>query len=317
MAPPDEEWLANRFHAQRPRLQAVARRILGSAVEAEDAVQEAWLRLSRSDAASIENLEAWLTTVVSRVCLDQLRRRKVRGEKELDEEALAPLAPEAEPGAVRELLLAESVEQAMILVLDRLAPAERVAFVLHDLFDLPFADIARILDRTAESVRQLASRARKRVQVAREGPADVGQDRRRIVEAFLAASRQGDLSGLLQLLDAQVALKADPLAVQTALANRVQGAPLLGPHTRGAAAVAEAFRGKAHGARLALVGGEVGAAWVHEGRVRAAFIFKIQGHRIREIDLVMEPARLEALAVQLMAGRRYFLVCYDIRDPSD
>ena len=175
--------------------------MLGSSAEAEDAVQEAWLRLSRADSSSIDNLGAWLTTVVARVSLDQLRRRKVRGEEEqLDEEALVPAALENSVEPDHELLLAESVEQAMILVLDRLAPAERVAYVLHDLFDLPIGDIASILERSEESARQLASRARRRVRIARESGQVHNRNNRQVVEAFLAASRLGDFSALLRLL---------------------------------------------------------------------------------------------------------------------
>ncbi len=237
---------------------------------------------------------------MARVCLDQLRRRKVRGqEEELDEEALVPAAMEGALEPDRELLLAESVEQAMILVLDRLAPAERVAYVLHDLFDLPFRDIAGILERSEENVRQLASRARRRVRIAREGGRVYNRNNRQVVEAFLAASRLGDFSALLRLLDPQVVLKADALAVQIAASNRAKGAPLLGPEVKGPEVVAKAFSGRARGARLAMVAGEVGAVWFDEV-VRAAFIYKVKSGLVQEIEIVMEPVRLQAMSVSLL-----------------
>ncbi len=296
----DDEWLAKRFQEQRPRLKSVAQRMLGSSAEAEDAVQEAWLRLSRADSSSIDNLGAWLTTVVARVSLDQLRRRKVRGEEEqLDEEALVPAALENAVEPDHELLLAESVEQAMILVLDRLAPAERVAYVLHDLFDLPFGDIASILERSEESARQLASRARRRVRIARESGQVHNRNNRQVVEAFLAASRLGDFSALLRLLDPQVVLKADAIAVQIAASNRAKGAPLFEPEVKGPEHVAKAFSGRARGARLAMVAGEVGAVWFDEV-VRAVFIYKVKTGLVQEIEIVMEPGRLQAMSISLL-----------------
>jgi hypothetical protein len=199
------------------------------------------------------------------VSLDRLRRRKVRGEEEqLDEEALVPEALEGAVKPDHELFLAESVEQAMILVLDRLAPAERVAYVLHDLFDLPFGDIAVILERSEENARQLASRARRRVRIARETGQVYNRNNRQVVEAFLAASRLGDFSALLRLLDPRVVLKADAIAVQIAASNRAKGGPLLEPEVKGPEAVAKAVSGSSWGARLAMVAGEVGAVWFEE-----------------------------------------------------
>jgi len=273
--------------------------MLGSSAEAEDAVQEAWLRLSRADSSSIDDLGAWLTTVVARVCLDQLRRRKVRGEEELDEEAVVPAALEGAVEPDHELLLAESVEQAMILVLDRLAPAERVAYVLHDLFDLPFGDIGGILERSEENARQLASRARRRVRIAREGGQVHNRNNQRVVEAFLAASRLGDFSALLRLLDPHVVLKADAIAVQIAASNRAKGGPLLEPEVKGPEAVAMALSGRSRGARLAMVAGEVGAVWFEEV-VRAAFIYKVKSGLVQQIEIVMEPVRLQAMSVSLL-----------------
>jgi RNA polymerase sigma factor (sigma-70 family) len=298
MTDPHNQWLAERFQEARPRLIALAFRILGSTAEAEDAVQEAWLRLSRVDGSSILNVGGWLTTVVARVCLDLLRRRKRRNEEELDELALEPVADDGEADPEREALLAESVGQAMLLVLDRLTPAERVAFVLHDMFDLPFSDIAMILERSEESVRQLASRGRRRVQAARGEGRQGPRAKREIVDAFLAASRQGDFSALLRLLDPQVVLSADLVAVKTAASNQPQ-APGLALEVVGAEAVANAFKGRARGARLVYVDGEPQAAWIHEGTVRALFMFSADAARITSIRVIMEPAALSAVNVVL------------------
>ncbi len=300
MTDPRSEWLAERFQEARPRLNALAFRMLGATGEAEDAVQEAWLRLAKVDGSSIQNLGSWLTTVVARVCLDLLRRRKVRNEEELDELALEPVADDGEANPEREALLAESVGQAMLLVLDRLAPAERVAFVLHDMFDLPFSDIATILERSEESVRQLASRGRRRVQAARGDDPPGSQGKREIVEAFLTASRQGDFSALLRLLDPQVILRADLVAVKTAAANQSNQAPVLAPEVIGAQAVAKAFKGRARGARLVYADGEPEAAWIHEGTVRALFVFTTKAARITSIRVVMEPVALSAIKISLM-----------------
>ncbi len=298
MAETDDNWLAGRFEEARPRMNAVARRLLGSASEADDAIQEAWLRLARSDASGIRDLTAWLTTVVARVCLDQLRRRKVRAEEDLDEEILPTGPAEEAPGPEKEALLAESVGQAMLLVLDRLTPAERVAFVLHDLFDLPFRDVASILERTEDGVRQLASRARRRVRLARGQEPSCRPGNRAVVEAFLTASRQGDFSALLALLHPKAVLKADAFALQAAAANQNQGAPLLEAEMRGAGAVAGAFKGRARGARLVLLNGRLGAAWIHEGKVRSLFDFSLEAGSITAIHVIMDPAALAATEVE-------------------
>ncbi|HXC64231.1 MAG TPA: sigma-70 family RNA polymerase sigma factor [bacterium] len=297
MADPLHENLADRFQAARPRLTALALRMLGSSGEAEDAVQEAWLRLSRTDASVIQNLDGWLTTVVARVCLDLLRRRKTRNEEELDESGLESLEDGGNANPEREALLAESVGQAMLLVLDRLPPAERVAFVLHDLFDLPFADVALVLERSEENVRKLASRGRKRIKDAKDRGREGGQGKREMVEAFLAASRKGDFSALLKLLDPNVVVRADLAAVSSAEANRTKGAPGLVPEAVGAQTAAETFLGKARGARLVYVNGEPAAAWIHEGVVRALFLFAAEAGRITGIRVVMEPEALGALQV--------------------
>src|SRR6266699_1157339 len=220
------EGLAQRFEAERGRLRGVAYRMLGSLGEAEDAVQEAWLRLSRADSGGIDNLEGWLTTVVARVCLDMLRSRKSRGEQPLDDQA--PVADRGHaPDPEEELLLADSVGLALLVVLDTLEPAERLAFVLHDMFDLSFDEIAAIVGRSPTAARQLASRARRRIQGAPTSPnADLTRQRE-VVDAFLAASRAGDFDGLLTLLDPDAVLRTDPAAVPPGAPTEIRGAAAL------------------------------------------------------------------------------------------
>src|SRR6185295_5898583 len=218
-------WMAERFETHRHRLEQVAQRILGSGGEAADAVQEAWLRFSRSDSQAVENLGGWLTTVVARICLDILRARTSRRE-EPDGDALSTAerhAPAADPE--QDARTADAVGIALMVVLDRLAPAERVAFVLHDLFDVSFDEIARIVDRSPVAARQLASRARRRVQGASSTESGDRTRQREVVEAFLAASRDGDFNALLALLDPQVVLRADRLAVEASAARVAAGAP--------------------------------------------------------------------------------------------
>jgi RNA polymerase sigma-70 factor (ECF subfamily) len=297
--------LPDRFEAHRAHLHAVAYRMLGSAGEADDAVQEAWLRLSRSDAGAVDNLGGWLTTVVARICLDVLRARKSRRE-----EPLAPDAGAAGAGGEglrpdAELQLADSIGVALLVVLETLAPAERIAFVLHDMFDVPFDDIAPIVGRNPTATRQLASRARRRVQGASPGADAHPSRQRRVVDAFLAASRNGDFAALLAALDPDVVLRADPLAVETAAAHAAQGAPVLMPEVRGARAVAGGFSGRARGARPALVGGLPGAVWAPGGVVQAAFAFSLANGKIVAIDIIMDPTRLRTLDP----------VVYDARQP--
>jgi RNA polymerase sigma-70 factor (ECF subfamily) len=285
----DGDWLAERFEAERARLRAVAYRMLGSTGEADDAVQEAWLRLSRADTAAVENLSGWLTTVVARVCLDMLRSRKARRE--------APLIAEGErlPDAAdpeHEALLAESVGSALLVVLQRLAPAERVAFVLHDLFGVSFDEIAGIVGRSPVAARQLASRARRRIQGAADDDpvADLARHQA-IVEAFFRASRGGDLQALLAVLDPDVALRGDEQA-------RRMGALEL----HGARAVAEQFTVWRMGvAQLALLDGVPGAVWAHKGRPRVVFSFTIEDGRIVGIEQVADPARLGRTKIELLA----------------
>src|SRR5215468_4081670 len=226
-----QEWLAERFEENRSRLRAVAYRMLGSLGEAEDAVQEAWLRLSRSDAGNIENLSAWLTTVVARVCLDVLRSRKSRGEESLGAQLQEPTGKKgAGSDPEQEAMLADSVGLALLVVLDRLAPAERVAFVLHDMFGVPFEEIAGITGRSADAARQLASRARRRVRGEHADTGDGPASRRRlarqraVAEAFLAASRAGDLTALLAVLDPDVVLHADASAMPPGFPSVLEGA---------------------------------------------------------------------------------------------
>jgi RNA polymerase sigma factor (sigma-70 family) len=291
-----DENLAAQFEANRQRLQSVAYRMLGSLTEAEDAVQETWIRLSRSDPDSIDNLEGWLTTVLSRVCLGVLRSRRNRPEESIvgDEPDAASEGPE------EQVLLAETLGPALLMVLDNLGPAERLAFVLHDLFAVPFEDIAPIVDRSPAAARQLASRARRRIQGIDEAHPGDRRRQQEIVEAFLAASRRGDLETLISLLDPEAVLRADRAAVRSATANRDRGAPLLAPEVRGGRAVAAALSGRAAAAQLALIEGTPGAVWAPGGRPRAIFAFRTIGDAVTEIEIITEPAVVKALQVELL-----------------
>lgn len=289
----DDEWLAERFEADRTRLQAVAYRLLGSASEADDAVQEAWLRLSRSDTSEVENLSGWLTTVVARVCLDMLRSRRSRREE--------PLALDGEfiPDAAdpeREAMLAESVGLAMLAVLRRLAPAERVAFVLHDVFGVSFEEIAGIVGRSPVAARQLASRGRRRVQGASEdGRAEDVARQRYIVEAFFRASRGGDFEALLAVLDPDVALRGDEAALRMGVQSGWLTSAL-----HGAKAVAEQFAGQAQAAQPALIDGVPGAVWAPGGTPRVVFGFTIQNGKVVEIELAADTERLSRLKIEIL-----------------
>jgi RNA polymerase sigma factor (sigma-70 family) len=271
---------AEQFERSRDHLRAVAYKMLGSRSEAEDAVQEAWLRLHRADTSEVLNLGGWLTTVVARVCLDQLRTRKARREEALD--ARLPVADRS--SFERDALLADAVGPALLVVLDTLDAAERLAFVLHDLFAVPFDEIARVVDRSPAAARQLASRARRRVQGAGVPSADVPV-RRRIVDAFLAASREGDFGALLAVLDPDVVLRADAAAVAAGAVAEV----------RGASAVAETFKGRARFAQAALIDGVPGAVWAAGGQVRAAFVFRFDGDRIVGVEIVMDPETIASM----------------------
>ena len=296
----EESWLAEQFHAHRTHLRAVAYRMLGSAPEADDAVQEAWLRLSRADARDVENLRAWLTTVVARVCLDMLRSRNTRREESLDTSSPDSAATIDESTPEREALLADSVGPALLLVLDTLAPAERIAFVLHDMFGVPFDEIAPIVGRSATATRQLASRARRRVQGTAAVPGANRDRQREIVSAFLAASRDGDFDRLLAVLDPDVVLRADQVAVDAAAARRVAGAPELSREVRGSLAVAKTFSGRAQAARLAVIDGAMGAAWAPGGQPRVVFAFAVAGEKIVGIDILADPETLRAIEVKLV-----------------
>jgi RNA polymerase sigma-70 factor (ECF subfamily) len=287
--------LTRRFEENREHLRRVAQRMLGSQNEADDAVQEAWLRVNRAGADGVENLGGWLTTVVARVCLDILRSRKSLREDPLD------VVGDERPAADEEVLLADSIGPALLVLLDTLGPAERVAFVLHDLFAMPFEEIAVIVGRSPAATRQLASRARRRVQGGAASPEGNRARQQEIVGAFLAASRKGDFEALLSLLHPDAILSADPLAVQAATANLSRGAPNLAPEIRGAHAVAETLRGRAQGALPALIDGVPGAAWVLRGQTRAAFVYTVENDCITSIELVMEPARLAQLQITLSA----------------
>ncbi len=273
--------LATRFEASREHLVSVAYRMLSSRAEAEEAVQEAWLRLHRSDASAIDNLTGWLTTVVARVSLDMLRSRATRRED--------PLAPhESTPGGpdpVDEALTADAVGLALLVVLDALEPAERLAFVLHDMFAVPFDEIAAIVGRSTDAARQLASRARRRVRGAATPEADLHLQRE-VVRAFLAASREGDFEALVSLLDPAAVVRSDAAAVAAGSE----------PTREGATAVAGMFIGRAREARLALLGATVGAIWAPGGTPRVAFAFTIVDGRITRIDVVADPDRIRALS---------------------
>jgi len=286
------DYLAERFEEHRTHLRAVAYRMLGSSSEVEDAVQEAWLRLSRTDATGIDNLGGWLTTVVARVSLDMLRSRQSRREEPFTPEAPEPVAT-GTPGSSpeHEALLADSVGLALLVVLDRLAPAERLAFVLHDMFAMPFEEIAPIVGRSAEAARQLASRARRRVRSG--GAPDPGLVRQReVVEAFIAALRGGDFEGLLAVLDPDLVVRADMPGPS--------GAP---SEIRGAAVWAKGAIAYGHLARLtrpALVNGAVGVVVAPQGRLVRALRFTIANGKITEIDVIGDPARLAGLDVAIV-----------------
>jgi len=284
--------LAGRFEAERSHLRAVAYRMLGSLSEADDAVQECWLRLSRADTNSIENLGAWLTTVVGRVCFDMLRARQSRREESLEayEPESVARPPEDVNDPEEETLLADSVGLALLVVLDRLNPAERLAFVLHDLFDVPFEEIAPIVNRSPTAARQLASRARRRVQGTGAVPDADLAPQRTVVDAFLAASRAGNFEALLTILDPEVVFRADRIAVATGSREEI----------RGAAFVARQFVGRAQAARPMLVDGAVGAVVAPRGRLFVALQVTIKGGKISAIDAIADPWHLGQLDRSLL-----------------
>jgi RNA polymerase sigma-70 factor (ECF subfamily) len=293
----ETDWLASQFEENRNHLRAVAFRMLGSLSEADDAVQEAWLKLSRSDANSIENLGGWLTTVVARVCLDMLRARNARREDALEEQvpeptsrqdtAKRPLDPE------QETMLAESVGLALLVVLDTLAPAERIAFVLHDLFAVPFEEIAALLGRSAAATRQLASRARRRVQGADMASSAELTTQRKVVDAFLSALRARDFNALVAVLDPEVVIRADSVAQPVEAMREVRGAE---NWARGAITAARGARV----ARAALIDGAVGLLIAPKGRLFRVLRFTLAGEKIASIEVIGDPERLRQLNLAVL-----------------
>lgn len=295
----DAQLLADRFEEHRGRLAAVAYRMLGSLAEAEDAVQEAWLKLSRSDTDDIHNLGGWLTTVVGRVCLDMLRSRTRRREEPLDDTFVPDpvVRPLSTIDPAQEVLQADAVGLALLVVLETLDPAERIAFVLHDMFAVPFDDIAPIVERSSAATRQLASRARRRVRGATpSGEPDHGRQRQ-VLDAFLAAARAGDFEALLAVLDPDVVLRAD--------SGRLTGGAAVSKVVRGAKPVAEQallFRRFALDAHFAMINGEVGVVGVHDGRPMSVMGVTVAGGRITGMYILADPERLARLGLPDLTG---------------
>ena len=292
----ERTWLAEQFEQSRPHLEAVAYGMLGTVSEAQDAVQEAWLRLDRSEADRISDLQGWLVTVVGRISLDMLRARKARREYAVGSWLPEPLVSAADEDPAGQAELADSLSLALLVVLESLSPAERLSFVLHDVFAVPFGEIGRIMGRTPDSARQLASRARRRVQAAPRPDPDLSRQRA-VVDAFLAAARSGDFAALLAVLDPDVVFRADA----------GPGSPLARPPVTGARAVAQQVLATApRFARLArpvLVNGEAGALFGSEGEPVAVLGFTITGGRIAALDLIADPAKLANLAIEPCTGR--------------
>ena len=286
----EEDWLASRFETSRPRLRAVAYRMLGSLSEAEGAVQAAWIRAAGPGADDVANLEGWLTTIVGRVCLDMLRSRRSRREEPLDAEAATAAAA---AGPEQEAVLADSVGLALLVVLDTLAPAERVAFVLHDMFGLPFGEIGAVTGRSPAAARQLASRARRRVQGGSVLRPRVDRQRE-VAEAFFAAARGGDLKALLAVLDPDVELHADAAAVPSGVPRTLHGAAAV---ARGAVAASARSRHS----QLALVDGVPGIVKAPLGRQMLVLTFTIEDGKITRIEVIADPARLRQLGIAVLS----------------
>jgi len=282
----ETEWMADRFETQRSQLRSVAYRMLGSASDADDAVQETWIRLSRSDPDSIDNLGGWLTTVVARVSLDMLRARSVRERPVTDRVDAGVSDPEADA------ILADSVGAALMVVLDTLSPSERLAFVLHDTFAVPFDEVGSILGRSPDAAKQLASRARRKVQGTEAGPAADPARQRQLVEAFLAASRKGEFDQLVRLLAPDAVMTADVAAIG-------MGAP---EHLVGAAAVAEVFNGRAKAAQPAFIDGSIGFVWMVAGKAKVAWDVITDGERITHIEMLAGEDVVSRLAVTTLAS---------------
>jgi RNA polymerase sigma factor (sigma-70 family) len=290
------QWQAEQFERNRRHLRAVAQRMLGSAAEADDAVQEAWFRLSRADTAGVENMRGWLTTVVSRICLDMLRARQSRREVLVDEwsgDPVVALYGEGEGDPEHEAVLADSVGLALMVVLDTLSPAERLAFVLHDMFGVSFEEIGPIVDRNAAATRQLASRARRRVRGAPEPDAATVAHQRNVVDAFLAASRDGDFDALLEVLDPDVVFRAEAGPTGPPVPALLRGADDV------ANAVLTRGRPFAHLGRPAIVNGRPGAFVAFPDRVVSLVAFTIVGDRVTELDLLVDPVKLQRVRMPL------------------
>ena len=291
----EQKILVERFEANRSRLRSVAYRMLGSKTEADDAVQEAFLRLMRTDTQRVDNFAGWLTTVVARVCLDMLRERKSRREVPVDAEVETLAAADNLEG---EKLIADSVGVAMLVVLETLTPAERVAFVLHDIFNVSFDEIAPVLGRSPAAARQLASRARRRVQGA---PATTESDQarqREVVGAFLAASQKGDFAALLAVLDPDVVLRADVAAVEATAALASRDITPLAPEIRGRDSVASIFRGRLKAAQIALLDGDTGLVFAPGGQPRMLVDFTIENDRIVEISMIADAESIGSREVE-------------------
>ncbi len=290
----ERAWLTGEFESKRSHLRGVAYRMLGSVSEADDAVQEAWIRLNRSDTSEVENLGGWLTTVVARVCLDMLRSRGSRREDPLEAQAGEPAAAgDQRIDPEEEAVLADSVGLALLVVLETLTPAERLAFVLHDMFAVPYDEIAPVVGRAPDAARQLASRARRRVQGAAAVPdADLSRQRE-VVDAFLSASRAGDFDALLAVLDPDVVLRTDPIAVPPGFSQEARGAM---------AVVRRAVVGARYAphSQLALLDGVVGLVIAPRGRLIRALAFTVAGGRITEIDVIADTDRLRRLEVAVL-----------------
>ena len=288
-----QDWLAERFEEQRPRLRAVAYRMLGSLSEADDAVQDAWLRLSRADVSDVENLGAWLTTVVARISLNMLRSRRTRPEEPLELRVPEPIVDRADGvDPEHEALLADSVGLALLVVLETLKPAERLAFVLHDMFAMPFEQIAPIVDRSPEATRQLASRARRRVRgSARVPDADLATQWQ-VVDAFLIAARDGNFDALVAVLDPDVVLRADAGSALPGVPREVRGAEAV-------ARQAKAWSRVGLTVRRALVNGAAGAVTMQNGRVFSVAAVTVRRGRIVELDFLADPERLERMDLTL------------------
>lgn len=292
------EWLAEQFEENRGHLRAVAYRMLGSANEAEDAVQETWLRLSRSDANAIENLGGWLTTVVGRVCLDMLRWRASRREESMVEHTPEPVAKQrAGSDPERETVLADSVGIALLVILDRLAPAERLAFVLHDMFDMPFEEIAEIVGRTPDAARQLASRARRRVQGGDTVTGAARAEKRAVVEAFLAALQAGDFEGLVAVLDPDVLVRADEAVARPGAPRETRGAR---NWAKGAVAYSQMAKQTAGFTQPALIDGDAGIVVAPYGHLRRVLKFTIVDGKITQVEIIGDAARLARLEIGVL-----------------